>query len=87
MPDNMSVEKIEKLLFGQLKPVFGRKAVNGLLPGIISSKTLANLDSLGRGPEAIKAGRSILYTRETFIPWLMAHLKLNNLKGEENAGP
>ena len=68
---------IEKSLSEQLPNVFGRKSVNNLLPGIISAKTLANLDSLGKGPERIKAGRSVLYTRETFVPWLLKHFNLN----------
>ena len=68
---------IKEQLYKQLPNVFGRKAVNDLLPGVISSKTLANLDSLGKGPEFVKAGRSVLYTRDSFVPWLLEHLKLN----------
>jgi hypothetical protein len=71
------MDHIEKLLEKQLTPVFGRKAVPDLLPGIISPKTLANLDSLGKGPRSIKAGRAVLYTRETFIPWLLNHLEIS----------
>ena len=63
-------------LFSQLKeelPVaFGRTAVDQLLPGIISSKTLANLDSLGRGPKnRYTQGRKVFYRREEFIDFLM----------------
>jgi len=63
-------------LFSQLKeelPVaFGRTAVDQLLPGIISSKTLANLDSQGLGPKnRYTQGRKVFYRREEFIEFLM----------------
>lgn len=63
-------------LFSQLKeelPVaFGRTAVEQLLPGIISSKTLANLDSQGLGPKnRYTQGRKVFYRREEFIEFLM----------------
>jgi len=78
MPDKKkSGTNIEKLLSEQLPNVFGRKAIPHLLPGIISSKSLANLQSLGQGPEAIKAGRTVIYTKEKFLPWLLKHLKIN----------
>jgi len=78
MPDKKkSGINIEKLLSEQLPNVFGRRAVNDLLPGIISSKTLANLDSQGKGPEKIKAGRTVIYKKDTFVPWLITHLKLS----------
>jgi len=63
-------------LFSQLReelPVaFGRTAVDQLLPGIISSKTLANLDSQGLGPKnRYTHGRKVFYRREEFIDFLM----------------
>lgn len=54
-----------------LPPAFGRTAVDQLFPGIISSKTLANLDSLGLGPKnRFKQGRKVFYLRKEFIDFL-----------------
>jgi hypothetical protein len=57
---------------GELPPIFGRKAVENLLPGIITSKTLSNLHSMGKGPAFYKIGRRAFYERESFIDWLLA---------------
>lgn len=67
---------IDSDLFSQLRkelPVaFGRTAVDQLLPGIITSKTLANLDSKGLGPKnRYTQGRKVFYRREEFIEFLM----------------
>jgi hypothetical protein len=59
----------------ELPPVFGRKAVENLLPGIISSKTLANYLSLGKGPNYYKLGRNVFYQRDEFIEWLLTNIK------------
>jgi hypothetical protein len=68
------MENLKKIL-SELPPVFGRQAIEQLLPGIISSKTLANLHSLGLGPECYKLGRTVLYDREIFVSWLLKKLK------------
>ncbi len=61
-------------LIEQLKrdfpPVFGRTAVDKLLPGILTSKTLANLDSAGLGPKSYKHGRKVFYEKNEFLDWL-----------------
>ena len=59
----------------ELPPVFGRKAVESLMPGIISAKTLANLDSAGKGPEYYKHGRVVMYERSSFLSWLSERIK------------
>ena len=64
-----------KIRLLELPPVFGRQAIEQLLPGIISSKTLANLHSLGLGPKCYKLGRNVFYDRETFVSWLLEQLK------------
>jgi hypothetical protein len=56
----------------ELPPIFGRKAIEKLMPGIISSKTLSNLHSVGKGPEFYKVGRRAYYERDSFIEWLLA---------------
>lgn len=57
---------------GELPPIFGRNAIEKLMPGIISSKTLSNLHSVGKGPKFFKIGRRAFYERESFIEWLLA---------------
>lgn len=39
--------------------------------GVISSKTIANLESLGQDPEgAFKIGRTVVYPTESLLEWL-----------------
>ena len=55
----------------KLPPFIARKDVNRLLGGSISSKSLANLDSLGLGPEGkFRNGRLIIYETESLLIWL-----------------
>ena len=68
------MENLKKML-SELPPAFGRQAIEQLLPRVISSKTLANLHSLGLGPECYKLGRNVFYDREIFISWLLEQLK------------
>ena len=53
-----------------LPPVIARDHVEKLLGGIISSKTLANLDSLGDGPKRMRVGRKVAYRTEDLLEWL-----------------
>lgn len=55
-----------------LPPLVPRNEIPKLLPGLFSKKYLANLDSLGEGPERIRVGRKVVYTRESLISWLEA---------------
>ena len=43
-------------LIPKLPPLISRDHVEELLGGVISSKTLANLDSLGKGPKRMRVG-------------------------------
>jgi hypothetical protein len=53
-------------------PLFGRQAVKDLLPGVISPKTLANLESLGQGPPFRRLGRKkVIYEKDSFFDWLL----------------
>lgn len=54
----------------QLPPIISRDRVTELFGGIITSKTLANLDSLGEGPPRIRVGRKIGYLTPVFLGWL-----------------
>jgi hypothetical protein len=54
----------------RLPPIISRDRVEALLGGIISSKTLANLDSLGDGPKRMRVGRKVAYRTEDLLEWL-----------------
>jgi hypothetical protein len=59
----------------QLPVAFGRTEVEKLLPGFISSKTLANLSSYGEGPPSYHHGRKVIYEKEDFLNWLSKRMK------------
>lgn len=50
-------------LADKLPPIISRSHVEKFLGGVISSKSLANLDSLGEGPPRIKVSGSCLPNR------------------------
>jgi hypothetical protein len=58
-----------------LPPVIARDHVEKLLGGIISSKTLANLDSLGEGPKRMRVGRKVAYRTDDLLEWLSNRTK------------
>ena len=54
----------------ELPPLIARNHVEKLLGGVISSKTLANLSSLGDGPKRMRMGRKVVYRTVDFLEWL-----------------
>ncbi len=51
-------------------PIISRKEAARLSGGLISEKTLANLDCLGEGPgEKIRLGKRIGYSVESYATW------------------
>lgn len=58
-----------------LPVAFPRKDVGRLTGGIISSKYLANCDSIGQGPKDrfILAGK-VCYDRKSFLEWLASKI-------------
>lgn len=58
-----------------LPPLLSRKKVGEALQGIISPRTLANLDSTRNGPPRIKVGNKVVYEKEHFFQWLEARTK------------
>lgn len=64
--DLQTLERLGK----ELPPLFGRPAINKLLPGVIEPKTLANLASLGEGPPFMMIRRKVVYDRDSFLKWL-----------------
>ena len=68
---NELIERLKK----DLPTAFGRTAVDQLLPGILSSKTLANLGSAGEGPKYFKHGKKVIYERDSFLAWLSKRIR------------
>jgi len=62
-------------LLEELPPEFGRKAIDSIMPGVIRAKTLANLESLGKGPNSHKIGRTVFYQRDEFVEWFIKHMQ------------
>lgn len=59
-----------------LPPLFDRETAAKCLGGIISPKTLANLDSLGKGPKyAMRIGKKIAYEKVSFLEWIKSRIK------------
>jgi len=59
-------------LRANLPPIISRDHVSELLGGVISSKTLANLDSEGKGPKRMRIGRKVAYLTEDLLEWMAA---------------
>lgn len=54
-----------------LPPTIARKNVSKLLGGIVSAKTLANLDSIGKGPKRkFKIGKTVCYYTTDLLEWI-----------------
>lgn len=71
---NDDIEKLREELMAALPPVFGRNAVDRLLPGVITSKYLGNLAWVGEGPAFHKIGGRVVYGRDSFIDWLLSRV-------------
>jgi len=68
-------QSIIKELDESLPVVFARNEIEKIMPGVISSKTLANLDSAGQGPPRYKHNRKVIYEKKEFIAWLTRRIK------------
>jgi len=66
----MQQENNLKQLADSLPPIIARDHIEQLLGGVISSKYLANLDSLGTGPARMRIGRKIAYRTDSLLEWL-----------------
>lgn len=53
-----------------------RQEIHLFTCGTIKPKSMANLDSLGLGPDSIRHGRGRIYPFETLVPWLEARTEI-----------
>lgn len=59
-----------------LPPFFSRDEVANHLSGILTKKSLANIECSGRGvAERAKIGKRIVYERSSFMCWLREYSK------------
>ena len=57
-------------------PLVARERVDEFSGGIVTPKTMANLDSLGEGPKGrITVGRKVAYPVDELISWLEARAR------------
>jgi hypothetical protein len=66
-----------KAIESELPPVFTRRTASQAVGGLISAKTMANLDALQQGPSVrVNIGsRRVGYERDSFIQWLKARIR------------
>jgi hypothetical protein len=70
------MEKLIQALEKCLPEVFAEKAIAQLIPGLYSTRYLANLRSRGEGPKHFKIGRRVMYRKEDFITWIKNRLEV-----------
>ena len=51
-------------------PIIARSEIARFTGGLLCGRTLANLDSLGKGPGRIRIGRKVCYRVNSFVEWL-----------------
>lgn len=72
----MSKNSILIKLQSDLPPVLARKDISRLTGGLISPRSLANLDCAGLGPKGrVKIGRLTAYERDSFVSWLSERMQ------------
>lgn len=68
-----------------LPPLMAREKVETYLGGAITGKTLANYESLGKGPEvAYRVGRKVMYETGSLLKWLVETQSVTRLKNLKN---
>lgn len=60
----------EKLGRAWSSPIVSRTEISKFSGGLLSPRTMANLDSLNEGPPRGRCGRKIFYPVDSLIKWL-----------------
>ncbi|CAK7007515.1 MAG: hypothetical protein DELT_00303 [Desulfovibrio sp.] len=66
-----------------LPPLIPATELPRLLGGLYTSKTLANMRWMGKGPKAFKLGHKVIHLREDVISWLREELRPFDLESSE----
>lgn len=65
-----------KAIERELPPVFTRQVASQAIGGLMSPKTLSNLDALNQGPQVkVHLGNRVGYERDSFLQWLRDRLR------------
>ena len=73
---DQQIENIKKLGEEWPSSVIARKRVGDFTGGMLSPRTMANLDSLGLGPDGIiKIGNSVGYLKNPYVEWLIRRVR------------
>lgn len=72
MSKHLLIENLRK----KLPELIARKELSMFLGGIISVKTIANLDSKGKGPKnKMRFGkRTVFYSKEAVLDWVESNI-------------
>lgn len=71
-----TIEILEKGWESWPSPVIARSEIGTFTGGLIAPRSLANLDSLRKGPGGkVRLGRSVGYEKAALIEWLTARLE------------
>lgn len=68
------LEKFVEALEQVLPPVFPRHRLTELSGGLINARTITNRMSLGSGPPGVRVGKTVGFSRESFMKWLRREL-------------
>ena len=74
-PSAEEKDRLRAILEGALPCAFARTTIENYLPGIISYKTLRNLECKGKGPKSFYLGRKRFYEKQDFIDWFLGRIK------------
>jgi hypothetical protein len=70
-----STEILLSKLYSELPPLFTRQEIARNLGGVLTAKTLKNIDSKGRGPEVgQRLGKKFVYEKDSFIRWFKNYI-------------
>ncbi len=70
-----TIEILEKGWEGWPSPVVARSEVGKFTGGLIAPRSIANYDSLKKGPKGkVRLGRNVGYLKADLIEWLLSRL-------------
>ena len=62
---------IDKMCKRWPSEIVARTKVSEFSGGLLNSKTMANIDSMGEGPPRIRVGRKVVYITRTLAEWML----------------
>jgi len=75
-----SGKELKSFLESSLPMLFPRSRISELTNGIISYRTMVNLDYKRLGPPIVRVGRKICYSKKDFIAWAVKFYCIDNVE-------